>query len=43
MLRRHWRDLMLWFCQRQYDGAMARGDLADANWWLQRKERAAGW
>lgn len=42
-MRRLCQTAWLWFCQRQYDGAMARGDLADANWWAERMERAAGW
>jgi hypothetical protein len=42
-VRRAWRWLHLRFCQYNYDDAMRRGDLADANYWQQRKERVAGW
>ena len=43
MIRRQWQRMCLWFCLRQYDGAMARGDLADALFWQTKAETFGGW
>ena len=37
------RRFMLWFCQKQFDGAMKRGDVVDLLRWQKKIEKLGGW